>query len=74
MTIPRLTEEQAIILSAYTGCLMCDIALLHNEIERRVGRPVFTHMLASPGSLAEVIQPVFRDDFMALTVPPRSAG
>jgi hypothetical protein len=45
-TPQKLTKEQAIIVSGYTGFLICQFPDLHADIERRLGRPVFTHELA----------------------------
>lgn len=39
-----LNKEQALLLSAYTGVLLCDdFSDLHQYIEKIAGRPVFTH-------------------------------
>jgi hypothetical protein len=58
-----LTKEQAIVVSGYTSILICNFADLHQEIEKRLGRPVFTHEMPS---LEDEIQAAFRDDFLAL--------
>lgn len=41
-----MTKEEKLIVSAYTGILMCDFSDLHEYIEKLLGRPVFTHELA----------------------------
>lgn len=42
--IKPLTKEQALLLSAYTGVLLCEkFSDLHEYIEKIAGRPVFTH-------------------------------
>ena len=43
-----MTKQERIIVSAYTGFLMCDYDDLHKYIEEKVGRPVWTHELADP--------------------------
>lgn len=49
-----MTKQEKIIVSAYTGVLMCDFADLQEYIEKKFGRPVFTHELADEGMLAEI--------------------
>lgn len=45
--IKPLTKEQALLLSAYTGVLLCDkFSDLHKYIEKIIGRPVLTHEMA----------------------------
>lgn len=41
-----MTKQEKVIVSAYTGVLMCDFADLHEYIEKIMGRPVWTHELA----------------------------
>lgn len=59
----KLTKEQAIIVSGYTNILICEFSDLHEDIERRIGRPVFTHELPA---LGEEISALYRDDFLSL--------
>lgn len=59
----KLTKQQAIIISGYTQYLCCEFSDLHNEIEKRLNRPVFTHELPR---LSDDIQAAFKDDFLAL--------
>lgn len=61
----KLTLEQAVIISGYTGYLICPFAALHDEIEKRMGRGVFTHEMADPDTMAE-IKLQFKDDFIAM--------
>lgn len=60
-----LTKEQAVVVSAYTGVLICEFSDMHKAIEDRLG-PVWTHQLAEP-EIWSRIKEAFRDDFMALT-------
>ena len=62
MSTKPLTIEQAVIVSAYTGYLICDFALMHKAIEERLG-PVFTHQLPD---LQPQISEAFKADFIAL--------
>ncbi len=61
----KLTKEQAVVLSAYTGFLMCDFSDMHAYIEKKLGRPIFTHELAFAG-FEEKLREAAREDFMAL--------
>lgn len=61
--IPKLTKEQAIIISGYTEVLCCDFGDLHADIEKRLGYPVFTHQLPS---LVSEIHKAYEADFLAL--------
>jgi hypothetical protein len=62
----RLTKEQAIVLSAYTGILLCDdFGEVHEYIEKILERPVWTHELASK-EVWEQIKEKSKPDFMKL--------
>ena len=41
-----MTLKEKVIVSAYTGYLMCDFSEVHKYIEDLFGRPVWTHELA----------------------------
>ena len=60
-----MTRQEKIIVSAYTGCLMCDFQDMHRYIEEKLGRPVFTHDLASTAGLDE-IRAAVKPDFLEL--------
>lgn len=60
----QLTKEQAIILTGFTGIVMVqNTSDFHEDVERRLGRPVFTHEFADPhGEIKEA----YRADFEKL--------
>jgi hypothetical protein len=60
-----MTKREKIIVSAYTGILMCDFDDLHKYIEEKLGRPVWTHELASEKVVAE-LKEKSKDDFLAI--------
>lgn len=60
-----MTYQECLIVSAYTGYLMCDFDDLHKFIEDTLGRPVWTHELASV-QLQEEIREKVKPDFLAL--------
>ena len=62
---PKLTKEQAIIISGYTGVLICNFADLHEDVEKRMGRPVWTHEFGDE-RFAKEVNDLYRDDFIDL--------
>ncbi len=60
-----MTKQEKIIVSAYTGTLMCDFSDVHEYIEKKLGRPVFTHEMADNLVLEEIHQKI-KDDFIAI--------
>ena len=62
---PKLTKEQAIIISGYTGILICRFSDLHNDVEKRMGRPVWTHEFGDESFTGQV-EDLYREDFIAL--------
>ena len=67
----RITDEQGIIITAYTGVLMCDFAAFHLAVQAKLGRPVWSHEFAVR-EVADEIKAAFREDFMAIL--PRGAA
>lgn len=60
-----MTYQEKIIVSAYTGYLMCDFNDVHKYIEEKLGRPIYTHELVSLDVELEIANKV-RPDFLAL--------
>lgn len=60
-----MTNKERIIVSAYTGYLMCDFAEMHKYIEEKLGRPVWTHELGFKEIWDEIREAV-KSDFLAL--------
>ena len=65
----KLTKEQAITISGYTEILICDFADLHKDVEKRLGRPVWTHEFAD-GEFWSEVKALYRDDFINLAPEP----
>jgi len=61
----KLTREQAAIVSAYTGYLIGPFSDMHAYIEKIMGRPVWTHEMASE-KLIDQIREAAKEDFIAL--------
>lgn len=67
-----MTKQEKIIVSAYTGYLMCKFEDLHKYVEEALGRPVFTHELADEDVIADIreaIKPEFNAVCHDLLVP-----
>lgn len=60
-----MTKQEKIIVSAYTGVLMCDFSDMQAYIQEKLGRPVFTHELADV-SMQETIVQAVKGDFLAI--------
>lgn len=61
----EMTKQEKIIVSAYTGFLMCDISEMYEYIEKKLGRPIWTHELASEKVLEEIHEAT-KSDFLKL--------
>jgi len=57
----KLTKEQAIILTGFTGILCCNFSDFHKDVEKRLGRAVFTHEFATLD-----LKEVYKSDFSKL--------
>lgn len=60
-----MTKQEKIIVSAYTAFLMCDFSDVHEYIEQKLGRPVWTHEMASY-DVQDEIKKAVKSDFLAL--------
>ena len=61
----KLTKEQAVVLTAYTGILMCKFSDFHEYAEKILGRSVWTHEFGDKET-SEVIKQKSKEDFMRL--------
>lgn len=68
----RLTIDQAVVLTAQTGCLCAPFADFHAYAERLLGRPIFTHEFGRL-AVADALKAASREDFLAL-VPDLAKG
>lgn len=60
-----MTIAEKIVVSAYTGYLMCDFDLLHQYVEKVMGRPVWTHEMTEEKFYAELRDKV-KPDFLKI--------
>lgn len=63
-----MTLHEKVVLSAYTGILMCDMSEVHRYIEKLLGRPVWTHELASEALWSEIKEKA-KPDFHKIIEP-----
>lgn len=62
-----MTKYEAKVISAYTGIMLGSFSDLHEYIEELLGRPVFTHELASKELIGK-IKDAAKADFINLKV------
>lgn len=60
-----MTKYEAIVVSAYTGFLMSDFNDMHEYIEKKLGRPVWTHEFANKSIWDEIREKV-KPDFLKI--------
>ena len=60
-----MTDRERVVVSAYTGFLMCDFDDVHQYIEEKLVRPVWTHELADKAIQNEIHEKT-RPDFLTL--------
>jgi hypothetical protein len=61
----KLTKEQAIVITGYTGITACNFGDFHGDVEKRLGHPVWTHQFGDK-QFMEKIQELYRADFMEM--------
>jgi len=62
-----VTKREAAIVSAYTGMLIGNFADMHQYIEEKLGRSVWTHELADI-KIQEEIKQKSKEDFINIEV------
>lgn len=66
-----MTKKEKIIVSAYTGYLMCDFSDIHTYMEEKLGRPVYTSEMAKDSFWSE-LRAAIKDDFVELCKPKKT--
>lgn len=61
----KLIKEQALAITGYTGITALPFNEFHEDVEKRLGRGVWTHEFASP-DMWEEIKSVYKEDFLAM--------
>ena len=63
--VPRLTEEQAAIITAFTGISCGPFELFHKYAQEKLDRPIWTHEFATEERMAE-IKEASLEDFLSI--------
>lgn len=62
----KLTKEQGLVVTGFTRKLsVSKFSDFHADVEKRLGRDVYTHEMASE-EFWEQVNKVYRDDFLAM--------
>lgn len=61
----KLTIEQAVIIMGYTGTVIARFSDFHKDVEKRIGRPVFTHEFGNK-DMEKQIKELYKEDFLKL--------
>jgi len=61
----KLTKEQAIVITGFTGIMACKFEHFHEDVERRLGYPVWTHQFGDEALMAKVRE-AYTKDFMEM--------
>jgi hypothetical protein len=61
----KLTLEQAIVITGYTGITACSFSDFHVDVERRMGHAVWTHEFGNE-QFMEKVKELYREDFMEM--------
>ena len=60
----KLTKEQAIVITGFTGVCCCNFGDFHADVEKRLGESISTIGL---GLRAKKVKELYREDFLRLT-------
>jgi len=64
----KFTKEQALVITGFTGYMAVEsFSDFHEDVEKRLGHPVFTHQFPS---LREKIKEAYADDFLGMCWKP----
>ena len=61
----KLSKEQAIVITGFTGKLACQFGDFHADVEKRLGHPVWTHQVGDK-EFAKKLEELYREDFLAM--------
>jgi len=61
----KLTKEQGIVITGFTNTLCCSFSDFHEDVEKRIGRPVYTHEFGDK-EFSNRLREAYREDFMEL--------
>lgn len=71
--LPRLTMDQAVVLSVMTGCVLTPMKNVLSDISERLGRPVVAAEFSNPNFI-ESLKNLYQDDFMTIINPEKMSS
>ncbi|MNW06634.1 hypothetical protein D3C71_2030750 [compost metagenome] len=60
-----LNKYQATVISGYTGILMIRFAEYHADVEKRIGRPVWTHEFGNK-EFSKEVKTLYKEEFLSI--------
>ncbi len=60
----KFTKEQALAIMGFTGIATTSFSTFHEDVEKRLGRPVWTHEFANK-EVTEEIKAAYKEDFLS---------
>ena len=66
MNNTKLTKEQALIITGFTGILCGEYNDFHKDAEKRLGRGIYSHEFAEKKFWSETIKPMYEKDFIEI--------
>ena len=61
----KFTKEQALAITGFTGITAINFSAFHEDVEKRMNRPVFTHEFGCNDVWLE-IKNLYKDDFLSM--------
>lgn len=60
-----MTKQEAIIVMGFTGVTTVGFGEFHQDVEKRIGHPVFTHQFGND-EFSEKVKELYREDFASM--------
>ena len=61
----KFTKEQALAIMGFTGYTTINFSMFHEDVEKRLGHPVWTHQFADK-EFSDKVKALYKDDFLSL--------
>lgn len=61
----KFTKEQSIVITGFTGVLAVSFSDFHEDVEKRLGYPVFTHQFGNE-EFMEKVSSLYKEDFLKM--------
>lgn len=60
----KFTKEQALAIMGFTGYTTTNFSTFHEDVEKRIGHPVWTHQFADI-EFSFKVKALYKDDFLS---------